>query len=194
MGNETDFDIADREAGSQVLEPSTVTDMVPRGTGQMAPASDIIKLRDRLIRQYHNGADGLVKRLQKAGLESYESLLSALIEEIIVETDHLLGNELVATENGELRDASVISFKRSEVLEKAVKAVQGRQQFEKSGIDVDSPAMREVFTYFMQKVHDALTKMGAAEEMRDLFFQSLVAETMNWKKDLKDRIQFVAKG
>jgi hypothetical protein len=108
---------------------------------------------------------------------------------MVQETDHLLGNELVATENGELRDASIISFKRVEALEKTAKAVQTKQAFEKEiGLDIDSPAMMIVFRYFMSKVKMALMKVNAPDDMSDLFFRALSEAMSDWKKDLKTQM------
>ncbi len=151
---------------------------------------NVMEFRDQLIKQYHNGAPSLVERIRKAGKEDIESVLVALIEEVIKETDHLLGNELVATQNGELRDASVISFKRAEVIEKAIKAVQAKQEFEReSGIDVDSPSMIVIFRFFMSKAKDTFDKMGVGSEMNDLFFRTLADVMEGWKKELRNRFE-----
>jgi len=88
-----------------------------------------------------------------------------------------------------LRDASIISFKRAEVLEKAIKAVQTKRDIEKqSGLDIDSPNMEIVFRYFMEKASESLILMGSTAEQKDLFFRAIVDKTGNWKKDLKERL------
>ena len=113
-----------------------------------------------------------------------------MIDEVVGETDNLLGNHLIATENGELRDASVISYKRAEVLEKAIKAVASKQALEKeSGIDVDSPSMVIIFKYFMNKVMDVFTKIEIPAEQRDVFFRTLGEETENWKRELREQFE-----
>ena len=127
-----DFEKMDSEVGV------TAVQTLPPSSGMIRPASDVIQFRNKLVEEYHKGAPSLAARLRAAGKEDLESYIVAMIDEVIQETDHLLGNELVATHNGDLRDASVISFKRAEVLEKAIKAAQTKQQFEKQGgIDVD---------------------------------------------------------
>ena len=109
---------------------------------------------------------------------------------MVRESDHLLGNELVATQNGDLRDASVISYKRAEVLEKAIKAAQARMEFEReSGIDLDSPSMMVVFRFFMSKVKDVFAKMGMDSEANDVFFRMLGDEMENWKRELHEKLE-----
>jgi hypothetical protein len=183
MNETTEFDIADKEAG---VTGELVT--TPPNNGAVRPAN-AVEYRAQLISRYHQGAKGLVDKLRTSGHNDAEALLLSLINEVIQETDHLLGNELVATENGELRDASIISFKRAEVLEKAIKAVQSKHQLEREqGLDLDSPAMMVVFRYFMSKVKTALVKANAPDDMSDLFFRTLSDAMADWKRDL--RVQF----
>lgn len=183
MNNEDEFQKADVEAGvgMEVLPPQDVKSSLP------SPVSDVIRVRSQLVSEYHKGAPSLADRLRKAGREDVESLIVAMIDEVIQETDHLLGNELIATHNGELRDASVISFKRAEVLEKAIRAVQTKQQLEKQGgIDVDSPSMMVIFRFFLSKAKDTFTRMGVDSEINDLFFRMFGEVTENWKKELRE--------
>ena len=188
--SDNDFEKTDREAGVisevQVMAPEN------RGLSTVKPASDVIQFRQKLVEDYHHGAPSLAARLKLAGKEDLESYIVAMIDEVIQETDHLLGNELVATHNGDLRDASVISFKRAEVLEKAIKAAQTKQQFEKQGgVDVDSPAMIVIFRFFMGKAKETFEKMGVDTEIPDLFFRRFGEVTTDWKKDLRQSFEQV---
>jgi hypothetical protein len=179
---DSDFEDADQDAG-------VLTAVDKRQQKGLAPVSGHVEYRQQLVSRYHQGSKNLVERLRSNGRDDAEALLLSLINEMVQETDHLLGNELVSTENGELRDASVISFKRAEVLEKAIKAVQAKSQFEKeSGIDLDSPMMMIVFRYFMSKVKQTLVRVNAPDDMSDLFFRSLSESMADWKKEMK--VQF----
>ena len=186
--NEDEFQMADIESGAK-----TKFEVLPPSRDALAkPVADIIEFRRQLVEQYHNGAVGLTDRLKGAGREDLESLCVALVNEVIKETDHLLGNELVATHNGELRDASVISFKRAEVLEKAIKAVQTKQQLEtQRGLDVDSPAVMVVFRFFMSKAKETFMRMGVDTEIHDLFFRMFGDVTNDWKKELRNEFNLL---
>lgn len=161
-------------------------------SNQMAIA-DLLKYRDKLVKDYHGGVDGgLAAKLEADQTADMDAYLFAFIKEVVKETDHLLGNELLAAENGDLRDSSVISFKRAEVLEKAIKAVQTRQQIEaQSGIDVESPSMLVIFRYFLGKAKEAFDKMGVGSEINDLFFTTFGSVTENWQKDLKKQFEAI---
>lgn len=185
---EDDFKKADVDAGAE-----TGMEVLPPDRGSVVsrpPPADMIQFRKQLVEQYHKGAPSLAAKLRAAGKEDLESLLVAMLDEMIQETDHLLGNELVSMHNGELRDSSVISFKRAEVLEKAIKAVQTKQQFEKqSGIDVDSPSIMVVFRFFMSKAKETFSRMGVATEINDLFFRMFGEVSNDWKKELREKFE-----
>jgi len=182
---EDEFEKADVESGVTVLPNRKNTGLMP---------SNVVEYRNQLVQEYHKGAPSLVERIRGSGKEDIESLLVALIDEVVSETDHLLGNELVSTQNGELRDASIISFKRAEVLEKAIKAVQAKQEFERtSGIDVDSPSMIIIFKFFLEKSKEAFDRMGAGNEIRDLYFRTISEVTNEWKKELREKFEELQK-
>lgn len=180
-----EFDKADVEAGVEVL-PAINKSLVSTNGG------DIMAFRRDLVQQYHSGSPSLLARLKAAGKEDSMSLVVSLIDEIIGETDELKGNQLVALQNGELRDASVISFKRAEVLEKAIKAVQAKQEFEKdSGIDIESPSMMVIVRFFMEKSKEAFAKMEVGAEISDLFFRTFGEVMGSWKKELREKFDEV---
>lgn len=157
-----------------------------RDSSLPATGDDLIALRQKLITQYH-GAPGLIARLEKEGRLDPDARLLGLLEEIIKETDNLLGNELIVTKNGELQTASIISFKRSEVLEKVSRLVQAKQTADKAGgaFDVNAPEIATIFRYFLNKSKDTLEQIGVSVEMCDLFFRKFGELTENWQKELK---------
>lgn len=168
--------------------------MVYKEPSCLSSDNDIVNYRNKLISEYHDGSPTLFSKMEKMGKDDLESLINALILEMVQESDNLLGNGLIATENGELRDASVISSKRADILEKAIKAFQTKKQFEtQGGIDVDSPSMMIVFRFFLSKVKEAFDKMGLQDEVPDLFFRTFGNITNNWKKDLQSQFTILHK-
>ena len=181
----TDFEKADN---AFTPDEPVVTALVERVTSTLTksePPTNMIEHRKRVISNYHKGSGGLAERLKKEGRDKPEMLVMALVDEVINETDNLLGNELIATEQGELRDATIISHKRSEVLEKAIKAVQTKQMFDtNASIDPDSPSMRIVLRFFMKKVKEVFERMAIQEEMSDAFFRHFGDVMEQWQKEL----------
>lgn len=181
-----EFEKADKEAtiGREVVKTS-IEDSLP-----VEMPSNMLEQREYLIKKYHNGKSSLAERLDNEGKNSIETMVMALVDEVIKETDNLLGNGLIAIEQGDLRDASIISAKRAEVLEKAIKAVQTKQMFDKeTGIDVNSASMRVVFRFFMRKVKYTFDNLGFGTEASDAFFKSLTNAMENWQKELKSELE-----
>ena len=181
-----EFERTDKDAGVDLLPNPPSNSIVPTGHG-------VMDYREEMVAEYHgNGNHSLVDVMKKAGPDGTEALIMVLFEEVLKETDHLLGNQIIATQNGELRDASVISFKRAEVLEKARHALQSKQKIEQeSGIDLDSPSMAVIFRYFMSKVKYVLGQIEMDDEQQDIFFQRLSEEMELWKKDLRDEFKLM---
>lgn len=173
------------EGQFEVVEEEQVKSLVSSKNGSTVPAN-ILEHRDQLVKRYHSGASSLLQRLKTQGNTDIESLLVALLDEMIQESDHLLGNELVATGDGELQVASVISFKRSEVLEKAIKAVQQKHVMDKeAGLDLNSPTIMVIFKYFMRKINEIFETIGVRPEQKDLFFTRLGEATEDWQKEVR---------
>jgi len=192
-----EFRDADEEA--QVLEaevissvPSVIEDEGIMSLDSSSTPHNIMELRERLIKKYHKGATGLLERLRNEGKDSLDDIIVNLVDEVISETDSLKGNEQVALHHGNLRDASIISFKRAEVLEKAIRAVQTKQEFERErGLDLDSPQMKVVFQYFMDKCQKVLLKMGYGKDANDIFFRGLFEEMKDWQKEIRAEVESV---
>ena len=184
-----DFEKMDTDAGVSTAEVVSVD------PSNLMPAGGVMDYREQLVKKYHGGSKSIHERLRANGKSTGEDLLLALIDEVLKETDNLLGNHLVAAENGNLRDASVISYKRAEVLEKAFKAFQSKQQFEKeSGIDINSPSMMVIFRFFMSKIQEVFDRMETPAEERDVFFRSLGEVTEEWKKELREEFEAMKSG
>lgn len=186
MSNEVIEEFKNEE--TQLVSVNTILDDSEIST-EVAPR-DILELREQLVRQHHDGADSLLKRLERDGNNDVRDLIMVLISEVLQETDHLLGNELVTTKQGDLRDASVISIKRVEAFEKALKALQTKAAMEgETGIDVNSPVVLIIFKFFMGKVKATMTKMGMNDEFSDTFFTNLAEVMEDWKKELKREVK-----
>lgn len=170
-----EFKRMDIEVGDRSTSPST-----------RSQDNNRIAYRKKLIREYHEGASSLAEKLRKDKVDGLEGLLNKLLEELLVESDNLLGNSLIASENGDLRDSTVISHKRSELLRDTIKLIQAKQQMSKDGgIDLESPSMDIIFKFFFMKVNENFDRMGMPIEQKDLFFQTIASTMEFWKKELK---------
>jgi len=164
--------------------------LVPAVTVDVSKEDSLNAFKDSLVEGYFDGKNGLSEKLESAGKIDIESLMMALIDEMVAESDSLLGSRLVASNDGDLQAATVISYKRAQVLEKIVKSAHAKQQFERdTGVDLDSPSMMVVFRFFMGKVKAVFDQTGMTMEQSDVFFRTLGEEMEDWKKELQEEFR-----
>ena len=190
MSSKDDFKATDQffsESDTSIEKVEPNSGLVPAGNGAV---KNMLEHRKSLLKGYHKGHNTLADKLKKENRSDIESLIVALITEMISETDNLKGNELIAMEEGNLRDATIISDKRASVIAQIIKAAQNKHEFDKErgGFDIDSPALRVVFAFFMEKVRDSFTSLNYNDEQSDIFFRTLGTNLNDWKKDLKNRL------
>ena len=78
------------------------------------------------------------------------------------------------------------------MLDKAIRAVQTKQEFERErGLDLDSPQMKVVFQYFMDKCQKVLLKMGYGKDANDIFFRGLFEEMKDWQKEIRVEVESI---
>jgi len=170
----------DENENVQVITPEVMTSSRPS-------ESSCVRLKEQKIREYYQG-EPLAERMVSEDM-SVETLMQKLVVELMKESDSMVGNRAIADENGDIERSTVIGAKRSEILKETMKTVMAKREFEASNsIDVDSPSMRIVFSYFIDKCRESFNKSGMSSEISDVFFRNLTDLCSDWKKDLKRKI------
>lgn len=195
--NEDDFVKADN---TFPMTPTTNLKSATTGeplNGEIMPVDmnnvpdNMMEHRANLLSKYYGGPKSLAEKLKKEGRNDLQSLVVALLAEMMEEGDSLQGNKMIALSQGQLRDATIISDKRAGVIEKIIKAAMAKQELEKERgeFDLDSPALRIVFRYFMERVKEAFKRVKLPDEQSDIFFTELHNVMGNWKGDLKEEFE-----
>lgn len=162
--------------------------IVPDVVGVSKTTSKGLEYHEKRIQEHYHGET--LSDMVAAENISTESLIKSLLLELTREIDNLAGNRVIATENGDVESSTVISAKRTEIIDRMIKAIMSKKEFEAStSIDVESPSMRIVFQYFLEKSQESFTKAGMTSDISDVFFRNFMDICGNtWKKDLKKRI------
>lgn len=174
----------------EVVSPVRVSQSVSAvDSAELMKQNRNVMLHEVGIRE-HYGSDNCVSDMATSEEIGTETLIRFLVKELCREIDNLAGNRMIALKNGELEKATVISSKRTEVVDRAIKAIMAQKEFDAStSIDVDSPSMRVVFHYFLEKCQESFQRAGMNAEISDTFFRNFNDICgMTWKKDLKKRI------
>jgi hypothetical protein len=148
-----------------------------------------VKFRDEKIATHYGDEKKSLAKI--VGNEPYngEELLRLLVNELLREVDNLAGSQIIATENGDFQTATIISAKRTEIVDRAIKAIMHKKEFEaQTSIDIESPFVFVIFKYFIEKCKEAFTNAGFNNDTMNPFFYAFDDATREWKKDLKKRI------
>lgn len=168
-----------------VLPPETSA--VPYKKNQKENAQ--VVLRDQKISQHYGGRENSLASRASSGSFSGEELLRDLVTELFKEIDNLAGVQVMATENGDLQATTIIASKRTEIIDRAIKAIMHKKEFEaQNSIDIESPSMMIVFRYFLEKCNEAFRMAGFNEDTTNPFFHCFNDVVKEWKKELKKRI------
>lgn len=171
----------DEKNESQAITPEVINALPVKSQSKMT------SLRDQKIRE-HYGEETLAEKMRSEDI-SVDSLLRDLLVELARETDNLAGNRALADENGEIERSTVISTKRAEMITQTIKTIMAKKEFEATNsIDVDSPSMRIVFKYFIEKCKESFQKAGLSQEISEVFFRNLTELCSDWKKELRRKI------
>lgn len=148
-----------------------------------------VALRDDKISSHYGGSEKTLTHMANSGDFSGEELLRHLVTELFREVDNLAGAQVMATENSDLQTSTIISAKRTEIIDRAIKAIMHKKEFEaQNSIDVESPSMFIIFRYFIEKCREAFVLAGFNDNTTNPFFHAFNQVTPEWKKELKKRI------
>jgi hypothetical protein len=148
-----------------------------------------ILLRDDKISSHYGGVDKTLANRANSGDFSGEELLRLLVTELFREVDNLAGAQVMATENSDLQASTIISTKRTEIIDRAIKAIMHKKEFEaQNSIDVESPSMFIIFKFFLEKCSESFNLAVLNDDTKNPFFHAFNEVTKEWKKELKKRI------
>jgi len=157
-----------------------------RPPGYVSVSGDnLMKEKQRLVAKHHGGSESLVRRI-RSGEISPEEAMNSIITDLLGETDSLKGSELLFAQEGNLRDATTVTVKRVEALEKVAKTLHRRHLMtHEEVINLDSPYVRLLVSWFLRKVNNCLLELKYPQEAVDVFFGKLQLLTDDWKKEVK---------
>jgi len=152
--------------------------------------SSIHDKRNHVLSRHYGGPKSMLEKLSESGRTDFDSMALALIEEMVIENDKLLASEEIVAEEGNLRDASVISSKRLEGLDRTYKAVSTLRELNKDhSIDLESPSVRLLVTYVFHCFKESLDILKLDDDLKDAIFQTLETRMTDWKKEFRSRIR-----
>ena len=141
----------------------------------------IFDQKELLLKDYYNGSKNLIDKLmENPDGTNLDALLNSVVVELLKDSDDLLGNRIILTQQKNLQDANDVTSKRAALLSKVAEISLKKQEINARTQDVDlnSPA----FFLFQQICFDKLKETLIDMQMQDEKIQVVI---MKWADKMK---------
>lgn len=163
-------------------------------TKRFITGSNITEYRDNLVDNYRQKHQGVLQKINENAELTANEILSLIAKDILVDSESLLGTQLLFSEEGNLRDATTITIKRSELLKSVAEIVAKQKELNQkaSDIDLNGPAFMIFQKMCFDKMIDSLEELEMDEEMTQLILSKWSAKMENWGKEMKQKLDELA--
>ena len=151
----------------------------------------IFSEKEELLSEYYGDSKSLIDKMTKnPDGSTIDAILSSVMFEILKDSDDLLSNRIILTQQKNLHEANDITSKRSMLLAKVAEISLKKQEINSRTQDVDlnSPA----FSFFQQicfdKLKDTLMEMQMQDEKIQVVIMKWAEKMKNWDKILTEKI------
>lgn len=172
-----------------------VNEQKPIPTNKFIIGSDISEYKDQLVEKYRKKQPGVLQKIEKNPNLSSDEIMGSIVEDILRDSESLLGNQLIFTEEGNLRDATTITINRSNLLKAVADIAAKRKELNQKANDVDlnSPAFMLFQKMCFEKMVGALEELEFLDEEEIQLVLDKWAKSMSdWGKELKAKLDEIA--
>lgn len=152
---------------------------------------DIFAYKNQLIKQHYGSSKDLISKIKSSkNGDAVQDVINVVIEEIIKESDNLLGNSLVFTKENKLHDATTVAVKRTDILETVTRIVTKQQEINQKSakIDLNSPAFQIFQSICLDNLRTTLEQLKLENEMAQLIILKWGESMEFWEKEMKTRM------
>lgn len=171
-------------------------DLVPQPVpkDKFIVGADIGSYRDGLVSKYREKYKGVLQKIEENTNMSSDDILSSIIVDILLDSENLLGTQLLFAEQGNLKDSTDITMKRGNLLKAVADIVTKRKELNQKAADVDlnGPAFMLFQKMCFERMMDVLEQLNMDVEMVQLILNKWQQKMENWGKDLKNQLEEMA--
>lgn len=163
-------------------------------TNKFITGANITEYRDNLVDNYRQTHKGVLQNIKENSEISANEILSLIAQEILEDSENLLGTQLLLSEEGNLRDATTITIKRSDLLKSVADIIARQKELNQkaSDIDLNGPAFMIFQKMCFDKMIAALEDLEMDEEMTQLILSKWATKMENWGKEMKQKLEELA--
>lgn len=150
-------------------------------------ANDLDSYRRSLLAQYRKKHKGILEKIKDGRQITADELMNIIVEDLLEESENFFGNSLIFTEDGNLRDATAIALKRTDLLKMVADILAKKRELSQrdSEIDLNSPAFMIFQKMCFDKMMHVLKELGLDNELIQLALSKWSQSMQDWGKELK---------
>lgn len=173
------------------MEENVVQVMPP----EQQPISRLSSLRDikqKLLADHRKYRKGILDRVERSNVGfNTDQLLNLIIEDMLNSTEDLQGSMLMMESEGNMKDASILTIKRADLLKLVAEIVSKKKELsQRSGeVDLNSPAFCIFQKLCFDKMVESLEEMKTDPEMLNLILTRWQGKMKNWGSELKKALK-----
>lgn len=152
---------------------------------------DIFEKKEELLRKHYGNNDNIINKIiNNPDGRTLDMVLSTVIEEMFKDSDDLLGNKLLFTEENNLSEANDVTTKRSSILAKIADISLKKQEIisRTQDVDLNSPAFFLFQELCFEKMKDTLIELKMEDEKIQLVIMKWAEKMKNWDKILTEKL------
>jgi hypothetical protein len=164
---------------------------VPKKKNPLSFHQDIFEKKKESLVKYYKGEKSLLEKMMKnPDGRSLETVLAATLEELVTESDDLLSNKLILTEQNNLKEANNVTIQRTNVLGKIADISLKKQELvsRTQDVDLNSPAFFLFQQICFEKIKDTCLELDMPDEQIQIFFDKWAGKMKDWDKQLQRKI------
>jgi hypothetical protein len=151
----------------------------------------IFNEKQELLTDYYGGEKNLIETMTKnPDGSNLDSLLNTVVIELLKDSDDLLGNRILLTQQRNIQEANDVTAKRASLLSKIAEISLKKQEINAKTQDVDlnSPAFYLFQQICFDKLKDTLSEMQMPDEKIQVVIMKWAERMKNWDKVLTEKI------
>lgn len=149
--------------------------------------NDLDDYRRSLLREYRRKHKGILDKVKDGQAQTSDDMMNLIVEDLLEESEIFYGNSLVFTEEGNLRDATAISLKRTDLLKMIADIIAKKRELNQKDADIDlnSPAFMIFQKMCFDKMMEVLKEVNVEDELIRIILNKWSGKMRNWDKELK---------
>ena len=150
-------------------------------------SNDLDEYRRSLLKEYRKNHKGILDKVKQGKATTTDDLMNLIIQDLLQQSETFFGNSLVFTEQGNLRDATTISIKRTDLLKMIADILAKKRQLNQKDADIDlnSPVFMIFQKLCFDRMMQALKQSGLQNQMIRIVLNNFSNLMSDWGKQMK---------